>query len=416
MDTPERDYQALSAFVVDNPELTTLENRLGDFNLFQVLRSEFAELKHSNVLAWLLNPTESHGLDATFLQKWLMRVTHEETVQDRRPVTPVDIDAWELASVDVRREWNHIDVLIVLNMARERQWIVCVENKVNSSQAYGQLECYRKVVEKEFPKADCRLFIFLTKNQEIPHDAAYISASYHQVHTALNEAVAQRRMSIGQEPRVLIDNYIRLLEEKFMNESDIARLALTIYKKHKRAIDVIFTHRPENTAEMILPLLGEQLTTNAANLGIVMGPCWKDIIRFIPREWDLPGNRHGSVPAWSPSKLQILFEIDFNSDYPRLLVVGGNPPAVWAASLQIKCNGEGFQHLPRQRRTGTWPRFYSEELDILEPDDLFDAERASMLIFDEIKTRLASDNMRKVIETVADELPALDAYHTSQVS
>ena len=256
------DYDALSEFIVNCPELAELESLLGGFNIFQVLGFEYGEIRHSNVLAWLLDPAESHGLDDTFLQAWLKRVLHDAPVE--ATITPVDVHCWNLASVEVRREWQHIDLLLVFTMTGGEQWVVAVENKVNSTQHSDQLSRYRRIVESQFGQARHRLYLFLTKNEEEPEDDAYLPATYAQIHDTLKDCVAARGHAIGSEPRVLIDNYLRLIEEKFMNESDIAILAQKIYKKHKRALEIIYEQRPDNFAEMtpvpkLKSLNGEEL-------------------------------------------------------------------------------------------------------------------------------------------------------------
>jgi len=96
------DYKKLSEFIVNCPELAELESLLGGFNIFQVLGFEYGEIRHSNVLAWLLNPSESHGLDDLFLQNWLKRVLHEAQVEPA--ITPIDVDCWNVREVEVRRE------------------------------------------------------------------------------------------------------------------------------------------------------------------------------------------------------------------------------------------------------------------------------------------------------------------------
>lgn len=60
--TTESQKAALDRFLADNPDLEKLSDRLATFNIFRTLRIEKAEIRHSNVLAWLLNPEESHGL------------------------------------------------------------------------------------------------------------------------------------------------------------------------------------------------------------------------------------------------------------------------------------------------------------------------------------------------------------------
>src|SRR5205807_611078 len=98
------DYAVLNDLIVNCPDFEHLEALLGGFNLFQVLDFEHGEIRHSNVLAWILDPAQSHGLDDSFLKKWLMRVIHESTDETGTAVAAVDIDGWQLAGVEVRRE------------------------------------------------------------------------------------------------------------------------------------------------------------------------------------------------------------------------------------------------------------------------------------------------------------------------
>jgi len=41
--------ECLENFVLSNPELDKLESLLSDFNIFETLKSEYTEVKHSNV-------------------------------------------------------------------------------------------------------------------------------------------------------------------------------------------------------------------------------------------------------------------------------------------------------------------------------------------------------------------------------
>ena len=93
--------------VMDCPELTILEALLSRFNIFQVLRAAHHEIRHSNMLAWLLTPDESHGLGDRFFRRWLMQVVHkaeDETKRRLKLPSPIDIDALDIESVEVARE------------------------------------------------------------------------------------------------------------------------------------------------------------------------------------------------------------------------------------------------------------------------------------------------------------------------
>jgi PD-(D/E)XK nuclease superfamily len=85
----------LNALVVSCPELRELEKLLGNFNIFRVLRFEHGEIRHSNVLSWLFDPDESHGLRDLFLRRWLMRVFHDVTERAHIGVTHTSGSALE---------------------------------------------------------------------------------------------------------------------------------------------------------------------------------------------------------------------------------------------------------------------------------------------------------------------------------
>jgi Trp operon repressor len=134
--------RALTRLVMDCPELTALEALLSRFNIFRVLRAARHEIRHSNMLAWLLTPDESHGLGDRFLRRWLMRVVHnadEDTRRDLDLPSPIEIDALDLESVEVAREHDNIDLLIIVRVMNGDSWTICIENKVESALHSNQL-------------------------------------------------------------------------------------------------------------------------------------------------------------------------------------------------------------------------------------------------------------------------------------
>ena len=406
------DYAALNELIVNCPDFERLEALLGGFNLFQVLDFEYGEIRHSNVLAWILDPAESHGLDDSFLKKWLMRVIHESSDETDTPVSAVDIDGWQLVGVEVRREWKDIDLLLVLTLAGKQQWVVCIENKINSKQHSNQLPRYRSTVEKEFSEATGRIFVFLTKHYERPDDESFVVASYAQVHQALEECLKSRSHAIGSEPKVLLENYLRLLEEKFMDESEIARTALRIYQQHRRALDVIFEHRPDNMGRAsgkIQKLLEE----HAEELGIQMEPATKYFLRFIPRAWDQPGNTHGT--AYSGSNRTILFEIDLSASRPSFYAIAGKPPDAWIDPIWQRVGSPPFHQPKRAIRPRVWCTLHRvDSANIsLEGEDVKDPSDMAQKIFKWFVKSYQSPDTQEVIKILAAELPRLHTLQTS---
>ena len=70
----EQKIKSIDRFLADNPELEELSAKLSTFNVFRALRIEEAEIPHSNVLAWLLDPEESHGLSEMVLRRILSNI------------------------------------------------------------------------------------------------------------------------------------------------------------------------------------------------------------------------------------------------------------------------------------------------------------------------------------------------------
>jgi len=63
--------QHLSNLIKD-PDLERLDIEMNAPNFFQILKVERREIRHSNFLAWLLDPNGSHGLSELFT-KWFFR-------------------------------------------------------------------------------------------------------------------------------------------------------------------------------------------------------------------------------------------------------------------------------------------------------------------------------------------------------
>src|SRR5262245_54694181 len=108
---PNTEIAALEQFVVENDELQWLEEAIGRFNIFDSLGIARVEIRHSNFLAWLLDPAESHGQGSLFLRALLMDVLRKAPA-NLRPISPIELDGGELRDVQIHREWQNIDLVI----------------------------------------------------------------------------------------------------------------------------------------------------------------------------------------------------------------------------------------------------------------------------------------------------------------
>ena len=116
----------LDAFLVENRELEQLNARLASFNLFRVLNIEHAEIRHSNVLAWLLTPGETHGLGANFVRRFLSRLLMENQDVNVK-LTAAQVELMRFDDVEVMREYQNIDILV---RSMSGKWCLLIENKI----------------------------------------------------------------------------------------------------------------------------------------------------------------------------------------------------------------------------------------------------------------------------------------------
>ena len=137
----------LDRFLADNTELEELSARLSQFNVFSALKIEQAEIRHSNVLAWILNPRESHGLSEIVLRRILSNILllSDKTIPG---ISAAQVELMNFSDIEVSREWRNIDIIVI---DRTNKVVLFIENKIYSGESEGQLTKYLQLVKKEFP-------------------------------------------------------------------------------------------------------------------------------------------------------------------------------------------------------------------------------------------------------------------------
>lgn len=103
------DEEALKDFLLDIECLDQLDEWTGKFNMFDILKITRAEIRHSNLLAWLLTPNENHGLNDGIIKGFIQfAVTSFSGSNDI-----FDTLLMDFRSFNILREWHHIDVLAI---------------------------------------------------------------------------------------------------------------------------------------------------------------------------------------------------------------------------------------------------------------------------------------------------------------
>ena len=226
---------ALERFVVDNDDLLVLESTIGRFNIFDALRIARTEIRHSNFLAFILDPGESHGQSQLFLRAVLMDLL-KAAPPSLRPFSPIEIDGSDLQGVVVRREWKNIDLLIT---GEDPRFILAIENKIASGEHSDQLARYKTVIRTHYPDAR-PLYVLLSPDGREASEEEWIGYSYGDLHRVLSRVRAAHFGSIGDDVRVFLDHYLTLIGTRLMDDPKIDELCQRIYKNHRQALQLIF--------------------------------------------------------------------------------------------------------------------------------------------------------------------------------
>lgn len=284
--------QALEVFVVDNAELESLEARLGQFNIFDAIGVARQELRHSDFLAFLLDPRQSHGLGDVLLKRLLQKALVAAR-QATAPIGPIDLDVWSLDRVVVQREWRNIDLLLT---DESHQLAVIIENKIGSAEHSDQLGRYLRIVQETYPGWRV-LPLYLTPDGDVPSDENYVAVDYGLVCETVDAVTESRRVVLDPAAHSLMVHYARMLRREVVSDSEIAELCRRIYQKHKRALDLIYEHRPslrDDLSRLLLALVN-------SDPDFVIDESSRQSLRFAHRAWDTALLKQGT--AWKSGRI-----------------------------------------------------------------------------------------------------------------
>ena len=235
------DATALKEFLVDIECLAPLSEWTSQFNMFDVLRISRVEIRHSNMLSWLLNPNENHGLGDSVLRGFVQFVV--TSFSDDKDI--FDVLLMDFHDFSVQREWRNIDVLITSN---SEKFVLCIENKIDSKEHDDQLNRYRQDIEDVYSDYK-KMYIYLSpKGTESSDPDNWCSMSYADVLSIVESA--KNKVKLLPDAQLLIDNYIEIIRRSIVGDERLAQICAEIYAKHQKALDLIYENRPDRALEL----------------------------------------------------------------------------------------------------------------------------------------------------------------------
>ena len=230
-------------FEIEDSKPNQLEKKLNEFNVFDVLNIVNAEIRHSNVLAWLLNPNESHNIGDQALKLFLKSIRSDVDLTSLiNSSSKIDAEVRKEEKVEIfqRQKARRIDISILIKSG-SKKFLIIIENKILAKDTDKQLVDYRNWAENKFKEDYKKIFIYLTPEGEEPDDKNELPYwnlfSYRQIkEDILNKVIPKTPKGNAKE---FIKQYVNVLR-RIMKDSKVNKLCSDIYKDHEKAISLIY--------------------------------------------------------------------------------------------------------------------------------------------------------------------------------
>ena len=157
------------------------------FNIFEAIKIDRNELRHSAMLAYLLDPAEHHDQGTFFLDSFLKEclktdLTEIDGLEHARVTLEHSVSVADDTRADNTRG-RRMDIVIFLPDGR----IIGIENKVDAAEGDNQVSDYQRWLDQQpHPSGMKPLLVFLTPDgrppkDSIPNSVTVLSLSYRQL-------------------------------------------------------------------------------------------------------------------------------------------------------------------------------------------------------------------------------------------
>ena len=346
--------------LLNSVELRELQKRLGRFNPFQVLAIENDEIRHSNVLGWLLSPSEEHGLGDSIIRGIAAHViiSNESTPDE------FDLENTYFADfkdAEVLREWQHIDILVV---SSENKTALLIENKIWSGESPDQLARYYDKVVSTFP--GYRLLpIFLTiEGHEADNDARYLRLSHRDVVDIVAQELQSHLSKVTPEVANFVNHYLESVRRLLGMDEKIEQLCRRILKEHGTAMATLI--EVANSKRYALGSAAATFTLEHPELSQTWAnnkQAWYVLSDWLPYKGKVPTGWNNGCPV-------VLWFSEYYEKLKVVLEVGPIEPPEVRLRLIEHLETQGFKVQSRAKRLESkYTRVFTSHLEIRDWED-----------------------------------------------
>lgn len=216
------------------------------FNPFDVLRYSDYEIRHSNVLAWLLQPNETHGIGDVFLRDFMAALNDGARSQG---IPPVPLPS-SFESQDVVVERESYDVDITLSFRNERV-VIAIENKVGeaSPEHASQVMAYEeRLREQRGGTYDVLQSVLLTTSSMVDvSERRFIHVSWARVHDIVQSIQQHEGFDFdeGERVRAFLGHYLEIVERMAVQPGVDSHYFTTLLDDHRPILTKLLEEREQ---------------------------------------------------------------------------------------------------------------------------------------------------------------------------
>lgn len=254
-----------------------------EINMMNILNVSTKELQHSNLLAWMFNPSESHQMGDFFIKEFIKLYYKENEYQNLGPdassLTVFDFVKLNFDDLEIRREYKNIDILL---LSKKNNLCIMIENKILSREGKGQLKKYREVVETEYGEYKYKIYIYLSLFEQSITESEqnhYVKLTYQHVKKLISRVLTDDSISISKNAKFVLEQYLQTLKSLMNENQQIEKLAKELYKRYKSAIDLVYKYASPSSPGLVPHNLNDLIL---AEEHIRPFSSSKTYVRFVP--------------------------------------------------------------------------------------------------------------------------------------
>jgi len=150
-------------------------------NIYEITGMGSQETKHSNTIAWFLDPSKNHKLNSLFFKEFIKQLFKGKKIPDYiSAIDDIKIKTEEDVPEAGNRGKGRIDILII---SESKKFVICIENKVWAGLSRDQLDRYYDYIKKEYSEYKPIFVLLSPTGKEVPdakskNPKEWISVSY----------------------------------------------------------------------------------------------------------------------------------------------------------------------------------------------------------------------------------------------